>query len=97
MEAMTDPSGRLDALETLTAPVVILVGSFGSGKSEIAVNLSLGFAARGQQVNLVDLDVVKPYFRCRAAREEVRGEGRSSRGARAGTASSPICRSSCRR
>ncbi|MGD1147212.1 MAG: cobalamin biosynthesis protein CbiA [Thermoanaerobaculaceae bacterium] len=75
MDAMIRPNGRVDACEALTAPIVILVGHFGSGKSEIAINLSLGFAARGDDVSLVDLDVVKPYFRCRAAREEVEAKG----------------------
>ena len=75
MDAMTKPNGRAGACEVLTAPIVILVGHFGSGKSEIAINLALGFAARGDDVSLVDLDVVKPYFRCRAAREEVEARG----------------------
>jgi hypothetical protein len=71
MEAMTTTVGRGDVYEALAAPVVILVGHFGSGKSEIALNLGLGFRARGEKVSLVDLDVVKPYFRCRQAREEL--------------------------
>ncbi len=75
MDAMTQPNGRADACETVTSPVVILVGNFGSGKSEIAINLALGFAALGHEVSLVDLDVVKPYFRCRAAREQVEARG----------------------
>ncbi|MBQ4425198.1 MAG: hypothetical protein II882_05625 [Lachnospiraceae bacterium] len=40
----------------------VLVGSFGSGKSELALNLALDFATRGA-CTLVDLDVVNPYFR----------------------------------
>jgi hypothetical protein len=75
MDAMSRPDGHAAACDVLNAPIVILVGHFGSGKSEIAINLSLGFAARGQDVSLVDLDVVKPYFRCRAAREEVEARG----------------------
>jgi len=72
---MNRPDGHAAACDVLNAPIVILVGHFGSGKSEIAINLSLGFAARRQDVSLVDLDVVKPYFRCRAAREEVEARG----------------------
>ena len=75
MDAMNRPDGHAAACDVLNAPIVILVGHFGSGKSEIAINLSLGFGARGQDVSLVDLDVVKPYFRCRAAREEVEARG----------------------
>jgi hypothetical protein len=45
------------------------VGPFGSGKSEIAVNLAFGFATRGAKVTLVDLDLAKPYLRCRLAKD----------------------------
>jgi len=48
--------------------VSLLVGHFGSGKTEIAINGALGLAARGIAVTLADLDVVKPYFRSRSAR-----------------------------
>jgi hypothetical protein len=75
MDAMSMPIGRRDAYEVLTAPVVILVGHFGSGKSEIALNLAFGMRERGQDVSVVDLDVVKPYFRSRLAREELQAKG----------------------
>jgi hypothetical protein len=48
--------------------VTIVVGHFGSGKTEIAVNGALKLAADGIQVALVDLDIVKPYFRSRVTR-----------------------------
>lgn len=48
--------------------VTIIVGHFGSGKTEIALNGAVELAASGEDVALVDLDVVKPYFRSRAAR-----------------------------
>ncbi len=69
------PAERRDVFEVLTAPVVILVGHFGSGKSEIALNLAFGMRERGDDVSVVDLDVVKPYFRCRQAREELQANG----------------------
>ena len=53
----------------------ILVGHFGSGKTEIALNLALRLAAQRDDVVLVDLDVVKPYFRSRSAREFLAGRG----------------------
>ncbi len=40
----------------------ILLGSFGSGKSEMALNLALEKAKEGP-CTLVDLDVINPYFR----------------------------------
>jgi len=48
--------------------VTLLVGHFGSGKTEIALNGALDLAAAGRRVTLADLDVVKPYFRSRSAR-----------------------------
>ena len=63
------------ALDALTRRVIILVGPFGSGKSEIAVNLAFGLRNRGDDVSLVDLDVVKPYFRCRLARDDFAARG----------------------
>ncbi len=48
--------------------MTILVGHFGSGKTEIAINGALDLARQGRRAVLVDLDVVKPYFRSRSAR-----------------------------
>ncbi len=48
--------------------VTVFVGHFGSGKTEIALNGAMHLAAAGVPVTLADLDVVKPYFRSRAAR-----------------------------
>jgi len=55
--------------------ITIFVGHFGSGKTEIAVNSAIDLARRGHEVALVDLDIVKPYFRSRSARDEVTAEG----------------------
>ncbi len=49
--------------------LTVLVGHFGSGKSEFAVNLALAQADRGHKVSLADLDVVDPYFRSRECRD----------------------------
>ena len=63
------------ALDALTRPVVILVGHSGSGKTEIAVNLAFGLRGRGAAVTVVDLDLVKPYFRCRLAKDDLEARG----------------------
>ncbi len=63
------------ALAGLLRPVTILVGHFGSGKTEIAVNLAIGLRGRGVEVTLVDLDLVKPYFRCRLAKDDLEALG----------------------
>jgi hypothetical protein len=55
--------------------VIILVGPFGSGKTEIAVNLAFGMRNCGDDVTVVDLDLVKPYFRCRLAKEDLEARG----------------------
>ena len=51
-------------LEKLPAArILVLVGNYGSGKTEISLNLALKLAQRGENVTLVDLDIVNPYFR----------------------------------
>ncbi len=55
--------------------VTVLVGHFGSGKTEIALNGALELAAAGAPVTVVDLDVVKPYFRSRSARAILKEAG----------------------
>lgn len=55
--------------------VSLVVGHFGSGKTEIALNGAIALAASGVRTALVDLDVVKPYFRSRAARELLEESG----------------------
>lgn len=77
-ESRTIPGLRSggSAIEALTRPVAILVGHFGSGKSEIAVNLAFAFRNCGAAaVTLVDLDLVKPYLRCRLAKDDLESRG----------------------
>lgn len=56
---------------------LILVGDYGSGKSEVAVNLALRLAAEApeRRLAIADLDLVNPYFRCREAREPLEQAG----------------------
>ncbi|MEW5908336.1 MAG: cobalamin biosynthesis protein CbiA [Thermodesulfobacteriota bacterium] len=49
--------------------VVIIVGNYGSGKTEIAVNLAVHQKKAGMEVRIADLDLVNPYFRMREARD----------------------------
>jgi hypothetical protein len=49
--------------------LVMVVGNFGSGKTEVAVNLAIGLSRTGRRVQIADLDIVNPYFRCREARQ----------------------------
>ncbi len=49
---------------------VLIVGNYGSGKTEVAVNLAIRLSGQ-TRVSIADLDVVNPYFRCREARNEM--------------------------
>ena len=50
--------------------VKIIVGGFGSGKSEYAVNLALEWATHpGPKTAIVDLDLVNAYFRIREVQQ----------------------------
>ncbi len=49
--------------------IVIIAGNYGSGKTEVAVNLAAHYCESGVPVRLVDLDLVNPYFRSREARK----------------------------
>ncbi len=56
--------------------IIVLVGGFGSGKSEVAVNLARHFVTTQKlPVTLADLDIVNPYFRSREAAKELASLG----------------------
>src|SRR5512137_2513944 len=51
-------------------------GAFGTGKTEIAVNLALALRAeQGEPVTLVDLDIVNLYFRSRQKAYDLEARG----------------------
>jgi hypothetical protein len=56
-------------------PVTCILGAFGSGKTEVAINLALLAAGRWAAVNLVDLDTVTPAFRSRQVTELLQAAG----------------------
>ena len=56
--------------------VIVIVGGFGSGKSEVSVNLAQHLARTTDgPVAIADLDVVNPYFRSREAAEPLKALG----------------------
>ena len=43
--------------------MMVLIGNYGSGKSELALNFAFAAAERGERTELLDLDMVNTYFR----------------------------------
>ena len=52
----------MTAKDMFSHRVSILTGHYGTGKTEVSVNLALALAAEGEQVMLADLDIVEPLF-----------------------------------
>ena len=65
----------MTAKDMFSHRVSILTGHYGTGKTEVSVNLALALAAEGEQVMLADLDIVNPYFRSRGRRPLLRKAG----------------------
>ncbi|NMC32998.1 MAG: hypothetical protein GYA36_11180 [Veillonellaceae bacterium] len=55
--------------------IKVLVGEFGSGKTELAVNLATYMQKSGLKTAVVDMDLVKPYFRTREHRQQLEADG----------------------
>ena len=43
--------------------IIAITGHYGSGKTNLAVNLAVDYAKAGDRVTIIDLDIVNPYFR----------------------------------
>ena len=43
--------------------IIAVTGHYGSGKTNLAVNLAVDYAKAGDRVCIIDLDIVNPYFR----------------------------------
>ena len=55
--------------------LVIIIGHYGSGKTEFAVNYAVKMKEIYENVSIADLDIVNPYFRSREKREFFEGIG----------------------
>ncbi len=55
--------------------VYILAGHYGSGKTNVAVNLALKIKQDGFNVKIADLDIVNPYFRTKDSLKELNEAG----------------------
>jgi hypothetical protein len=75
---MTKPGSDTRIEHEVVGPedrLVIMVGSYGSGKTEVCVNLAVELARSGRKVQIADLDIVNPYFRCREAKQLMERHG----------------------
>jgi hypothetical protein len=55
--------------------VLLLCGHYGSGKTNIAVNLAMRAAEKYPRVTVADLDIVNPYFRTKDSEKEFADAG----------------------
>lgn len=51
--------------------ILILAGHYGSGKTNLAVNLAKSLKKAGKRVSLCDLDIVNPYFRSKDSLDDL--------------------------
>lgn len=49
--------------------LVIIIGHYGSGKSEFSVNYAVKLKEQFENVSIADLDIINPYFRSRERKE----------------------------
>ncbi len=55
--------------------ITILCGHYGSGKTNIAVNMAFDIKSKGNKVSIADLDIVNPYFRTKDSKDELQEAG----------------------
>ena len=55
--------------------ITLLCGHYGSGKTNVAVNMAFELKKQCENVALADLDIVNPYFRAKDSKEELQNAG----------------------
>ena len=55
--------------------ITLLCGHYGSGKTNVAVNMAFDLKTRETNVALADLDIVNPYFRAKDSRDDLANAG----------------------
>ncbi|MBQ6660392.1 MAG: hypothetical protein IJM57_03060 [Lachnospiraceae bacterium] len=55
--------------------LTLMAGHYGSGKTNIAVNLAMMLKKSGEDVVIADLDIVNPYYRTKDSEDELKAAG----------------------
>ena len=55
--------------------ITLLCGHYGSGKTNIAVNIALKLKETNDRVAIADLDIVNPYFRTKDSIDRLSAAG----------------------
>lgn len=55
--------------------ITMFVGEIGSGKTEFSINYGIKIKSNGEDVEIIDLDLYKPYIRLRDLKEKVEKYG----------------------
>ena len=55
--------------------VLLLAGHYGSGKTNIAVNMAMELKRKGNETLIADIDIVNPYFRTKDSQNELEAAG----------------------
>ena len=55
--------------------LLLFAGHYGSGKTNIAVNIAMDLKRDGKDVVIADLDIVNPYYRTKDSEEELKAAG----------------------
>lgn len=61
--------------EVMNKRIHIIVGHYGSGKTEFAINYAIKLKESYEKVMIADLDIVNPYFRTNDVKEMLEKEG----------------------
>ena len=55
--------------------ITIVCGHYGSGKTNVALNMAYELKEQGKDVTIADLDIVNPYFRTKDSIDELHARG----------------------
>ena len=55
--------------------ITLLCGHYGSGKTNVALNMAYDIRKSGEKVTIADLDIVNPYFRTKDSAKELEEQG----------------------